>query len=101
VVRCANSGNYAVYKRYFGLRARDEATDMGQKDACGDLADVSTLTTHVRSRDDLQVRLIRHHPAIVGDAAGWVLHLYQWVPTLDQFELLLVVHLGSYILVVA
>ena len=70
-------------------------TYMCQKYAYCYLSDVGALTTHVGSCDDLEIRLVLHHSAIVVDAGGRILDVDQRVLALYHIDLLLLFLLGT------
>jgi hypothetical protein len=100
VIRCADTGNYAVDNRNVSPGTRYKTSDVCQQDRCRDLPNIRGFAAHVWTGDDLQVGLTRYHLAIVTDAARRVLDLYKRMSAFNQLEDLILIYLRSYILVI-
>jgi hypothetical protein len=73
---------------------------VSQQDGRCNLPYISALAAHIRSSDDLKVRLTWNHLAVITDAARGVLDLNQRMPTLHQLKDLVLVDSRPHILVV-
>lgn len=61
---------------------------MGEQHANSYLSNVSTFTAHVRSCDNLKVRLVSDHSAIVVDTSSRINDMDERVLVLNQIDLL-------------